>query len=63
MTLWKWDYKQMKDRAKNGHEIKFCDKMIKKEYDAREYIELRAADVVSDYELIKYLESELKIEK
>lgn len=53
----------MKDRAKNGHEIKFCDKMIKKEYDAREYIELRAADVVSDYELIKYLESELKIEK
>ncbi|MBP1927132.1 glyoxylase-like metal-dependent hydrolase (beta-lactamase superfamily II) [Sedimentibacter acidaminivorans] len=55
MSKWEWTDEAMKDRLINGEDIEFCDTMIKREYENRDEILVKTADIVFENGLSIYL--------
>lgn len=51
MCKWQWTKEAMKKRLLNNEDIKFCDTMIKLEYQDLSQIKVKTADVIFDKEL------------
>lgn len=55
MKNWAWTDEAMAARLESGEEIEFADRMIRKEYPDRRWIQVRTADVTFEDELALHL--------
>lgn len=51
MSKWEWSEEAMKERLKSGEDIEFCDTMIRREYEDRNEIIVKTADIVFEENL------------